>query len=458
VSPTTAKSFHVETIGCQMNEQDSLRMARQLTAAGFRRAASREAADILVVNTCCIRHKAEEKVYSLLGRVRGWKGGREGRILVVAGCVAQYEGRRLQGRMPHVDIVLGPHQVSRIDTLVRRHMETGARAAEVSLIEGTVDDLECPGVSYANGLRAFVTIMEGCDNFCSYCIVPYVRGRERSRPVSSLRREVCNLVAAGVREVTLIGQNVNAYRAPDAREFRFADLLRELGTLRGLDRLRFTTSNPKDLSSDLVRCFGEVPALCEQIHLPVQSGSDRILALMNRKYTLGDYLEKIAALRRQCPGMALSTDVIVGFPGEGETDFLRTMELVKTVRFDNIFSFKFSPRQGTRAASLEDSVPEPVKAERLERLQRQQRAIVLRSHRAMVGQVFEVLTEGRSRDGGLWMGRTRTNKVVNFHCDRDVAGQSVRVRISRGCQNSLQGTELGSAPAGLESAGRAGTP
>jgi tRNA-2-methylthio-N6-dimethylallyladenosine synthase len=436
-----------------MNEQDSLRIARHMTLGGYRRVESPDDADILIVNTCCIRQKAEEKVYSLLGRVRAWKGKKTGRILAVGGCVAQYEGKRLQKRMPHVDIVFGPHHVSRIERFVRRYRETGDRIIEVSLSEGSVEDLECPGVSYAHGLRAYVTIMEGCNNFCSYCIVPYVRGRERSRPVRSLFKEVSSLTREGVREITLIGQNVNAYRAPDRRNFGFSSLLKELHPIPGLDRLRFTTSNPKDLSWDLIHCFGEVGALCEHIHLPVQSGSDRILARMNRQYTTSIYQEKIIALRDQCPEIALTSDMIVGFPGERDGDFQQTLELMETVQFDNIFSFRFSPRKGTHAATLEDTVPDAVKAERLEVLQAMQRRIGLKKNRALEGRILEVLVEGGSRDGAQWMGRTRTNKVVNFPCERNMEGRMVDVRIERGSQNSLNGSRVDSLLTGNRVAG-----
>jgi len=434
------RTFHLETIGCQMNEQDSLRIARVLCEAGCRRATSRNDADILIVNTCCIRQKAEEKVYSLLGRLRAWKGDKADRVLAVGGCVAQNEGKRLQERMPHVDIVFGPHHVSRIHRYLQRYQETGDRVTEVSLVVDSVEDLECPGVSSAPGFRAYTTIMEGCNNFCSYCIVPYVRGRERSRPVASLRREVLSLLSQGVREITLLGQNVNAYRAPDRPEFGFASLLRELGSIPGLDRIRFTTSHPKDLSSELIGCFGELDALCEHVHLPVQSGSDRILTRMNRQYTVQGYRDKIDALRARCPDLAITTDVIVGFPGEKESDFQQTLDLVDAVQFDGIFSFKFSPREGTRAAKWKDSVPEEVKKAELDVLQGRQRKTGFRKNQALEGHILEVLVEGASREGGQWMGRCRTNKVVNFCGEGDLSGRLVWVRIDRGCQNSLTGS------------------
>ncbi len=438
--PARGLAFYVETIGCQMNEQDSLRIAHQLAAAGYRRVFAADEADIFLVNTCCIRRKAEEKVYSLLGRLRAWKEQRDGRVLAVGGCVAQNDGAQLQSRMPHVDVVFGPHHIRRVERLLRRHLETGGRITEVALSEDSVADLACSGVPRAGGVRAYVTIMEGCNNFCSYCIVPYVRGRERSRPVASLRREVASLVAQGVRDITLLGQNVNAYRAPDREACGFPDLLREVAAVRGLERIRFTTSHPKDFSDRLISGFGQLEALCEHVHLPVQSGSDRTLARMNRQYTARHYRETIDRLRQRCPDVAVTTDVIVGFPGETEADFEATLALMEAVGFDGVFSFRFSPRAGTRASSFEETVPEVEKRERLEVLQALQRTIGLGRNRTLEGRVFELLVEGSSRDGTRWMGRTRTNKVVNFSCEDDRTGSRVRVRIDRAYPHSLRGT------------------
>jgi len=450
------RSFFIETIGCQMNEQDSLRISRELLRIGCRRAFGPEDADIVVVNTCAIRQKAEEKVYSLLGRYRSWKQERSGRILAVGGCVAQQDGGRLLRRMSHVDFVFGPHHVSRVGQYMQTHLDARERFSAVSQQdEGCVDDLECPGVSFAGGMRAFITIMEGCNNYCSYCIVPYVRGRERSRPAESIRKEMAFLMKEGVRDITLLGQNVNGYREPGGPEKDFAWLLREIGTAPGLERLRFTTSHPKDLSPAVVACFGEIDALCEHIHLPLQSGSDRILAAMNRKYEVRHYLDRVRDLRSRCPGIAVTTDIIVGFPGESERDFQHTLDVVRDVRFDNIFSFKYSPRQGTRAARRRDSVSETVKSERLEKLQELQKGIGLQKNRELEGACLEVLVEGTSRDGGQLMGRTRTNKTVNFLCERPLGGPYAQVRIEKGCPNSLQGVRIGT-PAARKAAGGEG--
>jgi tRNA-2-methylthio-N6-dimethylallyladenosine synthase len=432
-------SFYIETFGCQMNEQDSLRAGYHLAQAGCREVASADEADILIVNTCSIRRKAEEKAYSLLGRFRSVKRKRPDVVVAVGGCVAQQEGERLLDRMPQVDVVFGPHHVSEIDRLIDRCRTGGERFAAVSQITDSVDDLECPGISDRLGMKAYVTIMEGCDNFCSYCVVPFVRGRERSRPARSLIEEVRRLTVEGVKEITLLGQNVNAYRAPDRRGFRFPDLLEALSSLPALHRLRFTTSHPKDLSPELIACFGSLRPLCEHIHLPLQSGSDSVLAAMNRGYTRSEYLEKISALRDRVPDVVVTSDMIVGFPGEGTEDFEDTLAAMRSVRFDSLYSFKFSPRPSTRAAALEETVPEREKLDRLHVLQGLQKQISLEKNRALEGKTLEVLVEGRSRDREQWMGRSRSNKIVNFRGPGGLTGRSVSVRVREGCQNSLRG-------------------
>jgi tRNA-2-methylthio-N6-dimethylallyladenosine synthase len=435
-------SFYIETFGCQMNEQDSLRAGERLVAAGCRQVSSTKEADILIVNTCSIRRKAEEKAYSLLGRFRALKRKKPGLIVAVGGCVAQQEGASLLDRMPQVDLVFGPHHVSAIDQLVSRCRDGAERLSAVTQVTDSVQDLECPGIPDRAGLKAYMTIMEGCDHFCSYCVVPFVRGRERSRPYRSLREEARRLAENGVRELTLLGQNVNAYRAPDRKGFRFPDLLEALSCIPGLRRLRFTTSHPKDLSAELIGCFGRLPPVCEHIHLPLQSGSDAVLAAMNRGYTRADYLEKISALRERVPQMAVTSDMIVGFPGEREVDFDETLEVIRRVRFEALYSFVFSPRPQTRAAAMQETVQEVGKLHRLHALQDLQKRISLEKNRDLEGTTLEVFVEGKSRDGAQWMGRTRTNKIVNFSGPQGLMGQFVDVEIRRGCQNSLQGALL----------------
>ena len=416
-----------------MNEQDSLRTGVHLTQAGYQEIFSAREADILIVNTCSIRRKAEEKVYSLLGRYRVLKRNNPNLIIAVGGCVAQQEGKALLDRMPHVDLVFGPHHVFEIDRLIHRFLSSKERIALTDHIKGSTEDLECSGISDSSGLKAYMTIMEGCNNYCSYCIVPYLRGRERSRPCRSLYDEACRLTAKGVKEITLLGQNVNAYRNPDAKEFGFAELLKKLCEIKGLQRLRFTTSHPKNLSAELINCFGELSPLCEHIHLPLQAGSDKILAAMNRQYTVYQYLKKIDMLRRKCPDISITSDIIVGFPGESPDDFQETIDIIKGIEFDNLFSFKFSGRSGTKAAALEDRVPEEEKKSRLQTLLTLQKGITLRKNRRLAGSRVQVLVEGRNRDGTQWTGRTRSNRIVNFTGFDGSPGQMINVRIQKGC-------------------------
>ena len=415
-------------------------MGSRLEEAGHREVFSPEEADVLVVNTCSIRRKAEEKACSLLGRFRRFKDRRPEVVVVAAGCASQRLGAVLLERLPHVDLILGPHHVSEIATLAARCREKREKIVAISMQEGTAEDLECPGVAVPGGSKAYVTIMEGCNNFCSFCIVPHVRGRERSRPLSSLVAEAARLVGEkGVREIVLLGQNVNAYRAPDRPRTGFPELLERLSLVSGLRRLRFTTSHPKDLSDRLIRCFGEIGVLCEHVHVPLQAGSDRVLKAMNRGYTAETYLSRIVALRERAPEIAVSSDMIVGFPGEEPADFDRTLEMVRRVRFDSMYCFRFSSRPGTRAAEMADQVPWDEKARRLSLLQELQREISQEKNRGLEGRVLEVLVEGRSRDGGQWMGRTRTNKVVNFSAPDVELGELVLVLIRRGLPHSLLG-------------------
>ncbi len=432
-------AYHIETFGCQMNEQDTLRLERCLNEAGGNWVSDPAEADLLIINTCSIRRKAEEKAYSLLGRYRSLKKRRPGLMIAVGGCVAQQEGNRLLQRLPHIDMVFGPHHVQSIVTMVEQFQNRQERFVQVSHAEGTAEDLECSGIPDKSGLRAYMTIMEGCDNFCSYCIVPYVRGRERSRPFRSVIEEAKRLVDMGVREVTLLGQNVNAYRAPDRKGFLFPDLLSRINEVSGLRRLRFTTSHPKDLSPELIQCFGDLESLCEHIHLPLQAGSDRILAAMNRGYSRSDYLERIAGLRYRVPEIAITSDMIVGFPGEGEQEFLESLDILEKIQFDNLFSFKFSPRPGTRASRLEDETSEQEKGQRLRVLQDLQKSITKAKNKEMEGKFAEVFVEGRGRDERQWTGRTRTNKIVNFDSSDSMLGRFLDVHVERGYQNSLLG-------------------
>ncbi len=430
------KKLFIRTFGCQMNVADSEHMAQAL-ALDYDLTDRPEEADLYLINTCAIRRKSEEKVLSLLGGLKALKQRRPRLILGVGGCVAQQEGARLLGLAPHLNLVFGTKGVSRLPELVRR-AAAGERLVDVSLGPGfpTLPPRRWP----AAPVQTLVTIMQGCDNFCTYCLVPYVRGREVSRPPDAILQEVADFLAAGGREVTLLGQNVNSYGRGLPEAITFAGLLRRLAELPGLQRLRFATSHPRDLSAELMAAFGELPALCEHLHLPVQSGSNRILAGMNRGYTREDYLKKAARMRQQCPGIALSTDLIVGFPGETEADFTQTLELMREAAFEQAFSFKYSPRPQTRAAALAEQVPEEIKAERLIRLQELQDELTRRAHARLVGQEQEVLVEGPSkRSDEELAGRLRTNQIVNFLGPRELVGSLVPVEILEAHPHSLKG-------------------
>jgi tRNA-2-methylthio-N6-dimethylallyladenosine synthase len=403
-----------------------------------------ENANVVVVNTCSIRGKAEQKAMSLLGRLKQAKKKRPGLIIAVTGCVAQQEGSALRERMGHVDLVVGPQNIHRLPELIRQ-AEKGCAAIAVEQsaafsLPSFLPELE----SSAPPHKRFVTIMQGCNNFCTYCVVPYTRGREVSRDPADILTEVRHLVARGVKEITLLGQNVNSY-GQERKERDFPDfpgLLRQVAAEPGVVRLRFTTSNPKDLSPDLMRCFSELPNLCPHFHLPVQSGSDLILQRMNRKYSRGEYLEKVAGMRAARPDIAITTDIIVGFPGESAADFEATMSLLEEVRYHGAFSFKYSDRPKTVSAGFGDKVPEAEKAGRLARLQARQQEITMERHREYESQVLQVMVEGESRDGeGQWSGRAESNQVVNFTgvVGRLTPGEIVAVKIEEACQNSLRG-------------------
>ena len=359
------KRVYVETYGCQMNAHDTERMIQLLEGASYRETKDAREADLILVNTCSVREKPEEKVYSALGRFRELKEER-GSIIGVTGCVAQQEGKRLLKRVPYLDLVVGTHALSRLPELVRQVVDSGQRLCETDFDpEGGY--LKTP-LPRRNGtkVKSYVTIMQGCNRFCSYCIVPYVRGRERSRPSREILEEIRQLADRGVKEVCLLGQNVNAYGKGLAEELGFPELLRRIDDIDGIERIRFTTSHPADLSGELIRAFSELRSLCEHIQLPFQSGSDRILERMARGYTGASYLEKIERLRERCPSIAITADVIVGFPGEEEEDFQETLKLMEKIRFDDLFSFKYSCRKGTHAARFQDQVETEIKERRLD--------------------------------------------------------------------------------------------
>jgi tRNA-2-methylthio-N6-dimethylallyladenosine synthase len=426
-------------------------MEQLLAQSGYIAGADAEQADLIILNTCSIRAKAEQKFFSLLGSLRQEKRRRPGLRIAVAGCVAQQEGERIFERMPHVDIVIGTQQIWRLPELLLR-LERGESKRETAC--GLDKAFVIPpfqkllrNTPALPEFRKFVTIMQGCDNYCAYCVVPTTRGREISRPVADILEEAELLVSRGVREITLLGQNVNSYGTtnPVAEQpVSFAELLKRTAAVLGLRRLRFTTSNPQDLSTELMRCFAALPKLCPHFHLPVQAGSNTVLQRMHRKYTRELYLEKVDELRSFCPDIALSTDVIVGFPGETEADFEQTMSLLETVRFHGSFSFKYSDRPNTRSAAFPDKVDEQVKSERLERFQARQDEISLERNRDFLGRSVEVMVEGRSESGV--QGRTGSNHIVHFAGPDDLQpGDLVMVTINHAGQHSLKGELTASA-------------
>jgi len=419
-----------------MNVADSELMA-QVLGEEYDLTTQAEDADLYLINTCAIRRKSQEKVKSLLGSLKFLKQQRPQLILGVGGCVAQQEGERLLAVAPHLNLVFGTKGIYRLPTLVNRAVQ-GERVVDVAL-ERDFPDL--PHRAWSPGtVQTMVTIMQGCDNFCTFCVVPYVQSREVSREPAVIVDEVAAFLEAGGQEVTLLGQNVNSYGRGLPEPITFPQLLGRLNSLPGLNRLRFATSHPRDLSPELISAFGELSALCEHLHLPVQSGANRILRRMNRGYTREHYLEKVASLRGACPELALSTDLIVGFPGETEADFAQTLDLMLEAEFDQAFSFKYSPRPQTRAATFPEQVPEEIKADRLARLQALQDELTRKSHVRLVDQEREVLVEGPSKRSAQELcGRLRTNQIVNFNGPRELVGRLARVIITEAHPHSLKG-------------------
>ncbi len=438
------KAAHLITFGCQMNEADSEKMAGILRSEGYRLVDAPEEADLVLVNTCSIRAKAEQKVFSLAGRLRELKRGRPGMQLVLAGCVAQRWGDLLLEKAPGLDVVVGPGRLARLPDLIRDSRERGRPAVDV--LEEPAGEHPTEPVR-GSGLKAWVSVMYGCDNYCAYCVVPFVRGRERSRPPREVVGEVAALAGKGYREVTLLGQNVNSYGRGLHPSVSFPGLLRRLDGETGIGRIRFTTSHPKDFSRELIRAVAELPSVCESVHLPLQAGGDEVLRRMNRRYTFGEYREVFRALKAEVPGVTVTTDIIVGFPGESAAQFEMTLRALEELRFDAIFSFRYSPREGTAAWGMDDDVPEREKARRLTEVQALQQAVSTDRNRALVGRTLEVLVEGQSpRDRARLTGRTRGNKIVNFPGDPSLAGSLVPVRITAGGFVALTG-EAESVPA-----------
>ena len=431
------KAFYLETFGCQMNVVDSEQIAALLTGIGYSQVDSAEEADLVLLNTCSVRDKAERKVYGHLGRFKPIKDKRPDLIIGVGGCVAQQEGEKMLEKVAYLDLVFGTHNIHRLPELVWEVEENRQRGCATNFQDRDTRLNLFPERSVKESVTRFVTVMQGCDNFCSYCIVPHVRGREISRPSDDIIAEVKGLVAQGVKEITLLGQNVNSYNLKSDEDVSFPQLLERINGIDGLQRLRFATSHPKDMTAELINCFGSLDKLCKHIHLPFQSGSDRILKLMNRGYSAADYLHKVERLKQVCPEIRLTTDIIVGFPGESETDFQATLDLAKQVRYADAFTFLYSPRVETAAAKMPDDQSSIQKQQRFDRLLELQQLISAEIWKTDSDQVLAVLVEGESRQGeGQMFGRTTWNRIVNFQGSTDLIGQTVAVKITKVFRNS----------------------
>ncbi|TNF52485.1 MAG: tRNA (N6-isopentenyl adenosine(37)-C2)-methylthiotransferase MiaB [Gammaproteobacteria bacterium] len=443
----TRKVF-IKTFGCQMNEYDSAKMADVLGAEAYETTENPEEADVILFNTCSVREKAQEKVFTDLGMVKHLKQRNPDLIIGVGGCVASQEGAAIVQRAPYVDLVFGPQTLHRLPQMLVRRKDSGRAQVDISFPE--IEKFDNLPPARVEGATAFVSIMEGCSKYCTFCVVPYTRGEEVSRPLEDVLTEVAHLAGQGVKEVTLLGQNVNAYRGlmnkaegSDGEVADFALLLELVAEVPGIERIRYTTSHPREFTQRLIDVYAKVPKLVSHLHLPVQSGSDRILAAMKRGYTVLEYKSIIRRLREARPDIALATDFIVGFPGETEADFEAILRLLEEVNFDHSFSFVYSPRPGTPAASLHDDVPQEEKLQRLYRLQAQLDRQVKAYSAAMVGSVQRVLVEGPSKkDAQELAGRTENNRVVNFAGHPRLIGHFVDVRITRALPNSLRGEIL----------------
>ena len=433
------KHLYIQTFGCQMNVHDSEQIVALLSGSGYRRTDNLKLADLIILNTCSIREKAAQKVYSQLGRIKPLKDRNPELIIGVVGCLAQHLGAKFHRRLDYLDFVAGTHNIHRIPEMIGAIHQKRRKITEIDFhaLPGSMNIFAPPDKGQ---LSAFVTIMQGCNNFCAYCVVPYLRGREISRPINEIISEIKKLADAGIQEVTLLGQNVNSYgkNLPDGSNF--TSLIKKIGEIEGIRRIRFTTSHPRDLSEDLMNCFATEKKLCAHIHLPVQSGSNHVLRLMNRGYTVEEYMKKIDYLRGVNPRMSITSDLIVGFPGETEKDYQETIDMMRKIRFDSAFSFKYSEREGTAAQKLKDKVAEDEKLRRLEELQKLQNQHMLERNTEMVDSLQEILVEGRSKNSDHDLtGRTSSWKIVNFRCEQDLAGRMVMVKITKAHLHSLRG-------------------
>ena len=435
------KTFFTVTYGCQMNEEDSEKMSGMLKSMGYEKTENRDEASIIIFNTCCVRENAENRVYGNLGELKKVKKKNPNLVIAICGCMMQQEGMadKILKTFPYVDIIFGTHNAYKFPEYLNRVKTEGVQVKEIldketKIVEGIPIDRE-------SSIKAFVTIMYGCNNFCTYCVVPYVRGRERSRKSEDILNEIKDLVSKGYKEVTLLGQNVNSYGKGLEEDINFAKLLRKVNEIEGLERIRFMSSHPKDLTEEVIMAVKECDKVCEQIHLPVQSGSDTILKAMNRHYDRATYLSLVNKIKEEIPGCSITTDIIVGFPGESEEDIQDTIDLVKEVKYDSAFTFIYSRRNHTPADKMENQIPEDIKHERFNRLVEAVNENVIRGNKFYEGKTVEVLVEGPSKtDETKLMGRTRNGRLVNFSCeDKNLIGKLVNVKINRAQPFSLIG-------------------
>jgi tRNA-2-methylthio-N6-dimethylallyladenosine synthase len=439
-SPDAAgKSFFIETFGCQMNDHDSEKVAGVLQGRGYRPVETPAQADLVLYNTCSIREKAAQKVFARLG---DWKTISNGKIIGVLGCLAQQEGEEIFERAPWVSLVCGSASYRKLPDLIGQLESGGRRVTGLDL--DTDETFETEITRRDNLLRAYITIIEGCDYSCSYCVVPHTRGPQRSRASDAVLAEARRLADAGYTEIQLLGQTVNSYRDPSARKWNFVDLLRAVADVPGIRRVRFTTSHPNDFHREIVQAIDEIPALCDHVHLPVQSGSTRVLREMRRTYTREEYLEKIAWIRAAHRPISITSDIIIGFPGETESDFADTLSLLDQSQYDGIFSFKYSPRPNTSAMHMPEAIPEEEKSLRLAILNERQRQIQIARNEKLVGVAYEVLVDGRHAARNQWAGRSTSNRMINFTSPREnLLGEYVQVKVLRAGPNSLVGEHIG---------------
>ncbi|MFY9520066.1 MAG: tRNA (N6-isopentenyl adenosine(37)-C2)-methylthiotransferase MiaB [Caldicoprobacterales bacterium] len=435
--------YHIITYGCQMNVHDSEKLAGMLSEIGYTETSSQHDADLVLFNTCCVRENAELKVYGNVGALKAYKQANPNMIIGVCGCMMQQEeiAKFIVDRFPFVDLVFGTHNLHRFPQLILQALDSSHTIIEVLDEEGTI--VEHIPTKRDKGVSAWTTIMYGCNNFCSYCIVPYVRGRERSRDPEEIVNEITKLGNQGYKEITLLGQNVNSYGKDMGGGYLFHDLLSDINKINSIERIRFMTSHPKDLSKELIRTMANSEKVCEHLHLPIQAGNNRILKAMNRKYTREEYIGLVESVREAMPDIALTTDIIVGFPGESSQEFEDTLDIIKRLKFDSAYTFIYSPRKGTPAVNIEDKISIEEKKERLAKLIEIQSKISRMKNDAYIGKVKEVLVEGRSKTTDkVLTGRTRENKIVNFLADEKVIGQLIRVKITKARSWSLEGEVL----------------